>query len=112
MQELAGHSSTITSMAINGNGVLVARADNCSLRFWNTVTLICEQIWDDKKYGLQVAFLGNDRLVNTGGEYSDRKHLFIYSIATRRSLFELRGHNGSIHCIYVLPDKNFVSGSN
>ncbi|MGH7226524.1 MAG: WD40 repeat domain-containing protein, partial [Gemmataceae bacterium] len=101
---LKGHRGAIRSLALSGDGRLLASASaDHTVRLWELISGTTLFVLPAGKacYPYPVTALSPDgRLLAIGTESTLR----LYSTATGKSVLEFRGHNSAIRCLAFSPD--------
>lgn len=105
---LHGHRSTIRSLCISSDDLLIATTSNHGTKIWNKETQKCVRTLESG-YGLSIEFVPGNRHVIIGTKAGT---LQLFDISSGALLEETAAHTDAIWSIALQPDKRgFVTGS-
>ncbi|KAH8372518.1 hypothetical protein KR200_001000 [Drosophila serrata] len=119
LHHLRGHSDTITGMSLSPEGdfVLTNAMDN-TLRVWDVRPYApgerCVKVFQGHQHNFEKNLLrcawspGSDKISSGSAD----RHVYIWDVNTRRILYKLPGHNGSVNDVDFSPKEPLIlSGS-
>lgn len=119
LHHLRGHSDTITGMSLSPEGdfILTNAMDN-TLRVWDVRPYApgerCVKVFQGHQHNFEKNLLrcawspGSDKITSGSAD----RHVYIWDVNTRRILYKLPGHNGSVNAVDFSPKEPLIlSGS-
>mmetsp|Transcript_7623 Transcript_7623/g.10296 ORF Transcript_7623/g.10296 Transcript_7623/m.10296 type:complete len:342 (+) Transcript_7623:55-1080(+) len=116
--QLKGHSDTVTGMKVSPDGAfLLTNSADCTLRAWDMRPYApanrCVKIFTLHQHNFEKQLLKCDwspdgKMVTCG---SSCRNVIIWETASRRVLYKLPGHNGSVQEVVFHPKEPVIASS-